>query len=162
MASPAAKGQVGRDITPAVRAGSPNDGVRELFEALERRAFEIFGSNGHSAGNDIADWQQAERELLHPAHITISESDQSFTVEAEAPGFAANEIEASIEGRRLTISGKREKREDRTDKKAVYSERCSNQILRMVDLPAEVKAEGAKAKLKNGVLSLDIPKAAQA
>jgi len=159
MALTAAKSEAGRDTGPALRAGAPNDGVKEMFEALARRAFEIFQSNGHSAGNDVADWQQAEREILHPAHIAVSETDQNFTIESEVPGFAANEIEVSVEGRRLTISGKGEKHEERKDKKTIYSEHCSNRLLRVVDLPAEVNAEGAKATLKKGILSLEIAKA---
>jgi len=78
------------------------------------------------------------------------------------PGFAAQELEVNIDGQRLTISGKREKREERKDKKSVYSEYCSGQVLRVVDLPGGVKADAATASLKDGILEVEIPKAAPA
>lgn len=154
--------QPNRDGAPAVHVGPPNDGIQEMFESLARRAFEIFESNGHGLGHDLENWAQAERELFHPAHLEISETDGKFAVRAEVPGFSAKELEISMDGRRLTISGKREKREERKDKKRIYSEYCSDQVLRAVDLPADVNAERGSAYLKNGILELEIPKAAPA
>jgi HSP20 family protein len=78
------------------------------------------------------------------------------------PGFNAKELEINIEDRRLTISGKRETHEEGKDKKTVYSEYCSDQLLRVVDLPGDVKAELAKANLKDGILEVEVPKAAPA
>ena len=78
------------------------------------------------------------------------------------PGFNAKDREINVEGRRLTISGKREKHEERKNKKIIYSEMCSDEVLRVVDLPADINAEAAKANLKDGVLQLEIPKAAPA
>ena len=79
------------------------------------------------------------------------------------PGFNEKEIEVSVEPRRLTITGKRETETKEEKKgKTVYSESCSDQILRIVDLPANVDAEKATATLKNGVLHLTMPKAAKA
>ncbi|MGH9552957.1 MAG: Hsp20/alpha crystallin family protein, partial [Terriglobales bacterium] len=84
-------------------------------------------------------------------------------VQAEVPGFNENEIEVSVEPGRLTIAGRRET-DTRKEKKGktIYAQSCSNQILRIVDLPASVDAEKATATLKNGVLQLTMPKAAQA
>ena len=92
----------------------------------------------------------------------MSESAEGFTVRAEVPGFAAKELEVNLDGQRLTISGKRETREERKDQKSVYSEYCSGQVLRVVDLSADVKAESATASLKDGILEVEIPKAAPA
>ena len=96
------------------------------------------------------------------ACFILAESDGSFTVNAEVPGFAAENLEVNIEGRRVTISGKRERHEERKDKKTIYSEACSDQILRVAELPGDVTPDGAKATLKNGMLELQIPKAAPA
>ncbi len=57
-------------------------------------------------------------------------------------GFSEKEIEVSVEPSRLTISGKREtETKSRKQGKTVYSEFCSDQILRVVDLPGSVDAE---------------------
>lgn len=151
-----------RETSPAIHVGPPNDGIKEMLDSLARRAFSIFESNGRRFGNDLADWLQAERELLHPAPLDVSESDGSFEVRTEVPGFEAKQLEINFEGRRLTISGKRETHQEHKDKKSVYFESCSDQVLRIVDLPADVNAEAARANIKDGILAVNIPKAAPA
>lgn len=151
-----------RESAPAIHVGPPNDGIKEMFDSLAQRAFSIFESNGRLFGNDLADWSQAERELFHPASLDVSESDNSFEVRAEVPGFEPRQLEINFEGRRLTISGKREKHEERKDKRSIYSESSSDQILRVVDLPADVNPAAARASLKDGILAIEIPKAVSA
>jgi HSP20 family protein len=61
----------------------------------------------------------------------------------------------------LTITGKRETSKEKKGN-AVYSEFCSDQVLRILDLPANVDTGKTTAILKNGVLHLTLPKAARA
>ena len=133
-------------------------------QAITQRAYEIFEGNGRRFGHDLEDWFKAEMDMLHPVHVNIAEAEDSLEVKAEVPGFSEKEIEISVEPRRLTITGKRETETKREEKKTktVYSEFCSNQILRTVDLPATVDAEKTTATLKNGVLQLTMPKTAKA
>jgi HSP20 family protein len=154
--------QSAREVTPGIRIGTVSNEIKQMFDSIARRAFQIFQSNGGGFGHDVEDWLQAERELFHASHLDLSETAESFTVRAEVPGFAAKELEVNIDGQRLTISGKREKSEERKDKKSMYSEYCSDQVLRVVDLPVGVKADAATASLKDGVLEVEIPKAAAA
>ncbi len=104
----------------------------------------------------------AEAELLHPAHVSISESDEALSVEAEVPGFGAKELEVRLEPRRLTISGRKEIGKEDKKGKTIYKEQCSSELLRVIDLPAEVNPAKTTATLKNGALELDMPKTAQA
>jgi HSP20 family protein len=134
----------------------------KMYDSIARRAFEIFESNGRNLGHDLEHWFRAEAELLHPVHVTLTEEAEALAVKAEVPGFAANELEVSIEPRRLTISGKRETKEERKEKKTIYSETCSNEILRVVEFPVNVDATKASATLHNGVLELKVPKTAPA
>ncbi len=153
---------VKKDSAPTIHFGAPDDGIKQMFDSLARRAFSIFESNGRRAGNELADWLRAEKELFHLTHVNLLESNDAFTVRVEVPGFAANDLEINIEGRQLTISGKREEHEERNEKKTVYSETCSDQILRSIELPADVDTEAAHATLKDGILELELPKAAPA
>jgi HSP20 family protein len=136
--------------------------VRELSNAIARRAFELFDGRGRADGHDLGDWFRAESEFLHPVHLNLAESGDAFTVRAEVPGFSAKELEVGVEPHRLTISGKRETSEEHTNKKTIYREQCSNQIYRAIDLPSEVDTSKVTATLKNGVLELSMPKAAKA
>lgn len=134
--------------------------VNELYDAVARRAFELFESDGAISGRDLDHWLRAEAELLHPAHVRIRESDEAITIDAEVPGFSANELQLSLEPRRLTISGKRQSSSEETRGKVLYSEACSSELLRSVELPVEVNASRATATLKNGILELTAPKLA--
>ena len=138
------------------------DRIQDMSNSIARRAFEIFEDRGRAFGHDLEDWLRAESEFLHPIHLDIAESDDAVTVRAEVPGFSAKELEVGVEPHRLTISGKREAKEDRTSKKTIYSEHCRNRIFRAIDLPAEVDTSKVTADLTDGVLELSMPKAAKA
>jgi HSP20 family protein len=134
--------------------------MNELYDAISRRAFELFEGDGRIIGRDLDHWFKAEAELLHPAHVQIKESGDAITVNAEVPGFNANELQLSLEPRRLTISGKKQSSSEEKKGNVVYSERCSNELLRSVELPVEVNVSRASATLNNGILELSAPKLA--
>lgn len=134
----------------------------EVFNRITKRAFEIFERNGRIFGHELDDWLKAEREFLHPVHIQLAESGESLNVQAEVPGFDEKDLEIKVEPRRVTISGKRETSKEEKKGKTVYSETGCDQILRVVDLPAEVETDKVTASLKNGILALTMPKVAKA
>src|SRR5947207_5849127 len=134
--------------------------VQELYDSVARRAYEIFDRKGRTCGRDLENWLQAESELLHPVHVDVAESDEGLTVRAEVPGFRVENLKVGVEARRLTIAGKREAEEERRGEKTIYKEYCSNEFLRVIDLPAEVVVGKAAATLRDGVLQLNMPKAA--
>ncbi len=135
--------------------------MNRLYESIARRAFEIFESDGGIFGRDLHHWFRAEAELLHPVHVHIAESGDALTVQAEVPGFSANELQISLEPRRVTISGKRETTAEHKQRKTIYNEQCSNEILRVIELPEEVDPSKTTATLKNGVLEFNMPKVAK-
>lgn len=136
--------------------------IDRTFDNIARRAFEIFERNGRNFGRDAEDWFKAESELLHPVHVTVTESGDTLEVKAEAPGFREKELEISVEPRRLTIAGKRESTKEEKKGKVISSTSCSDQILRVVELPTEIEANKVTATLKNGVFNLHMPKVAKA
>jgi HSP20 family protein len=135
--------------------------MHEVFDAIEKRAFELSDS-GRKIGQHLSDWLQAESEILHPLHLEIAETDETLTVRAEVPGFTAEELDINVQGKRLTIAGRQESKEDATKGKTIYSEHCAKEIFRSVDLPSDVDGANVDATLKDGVLSIKLPKAAHA
>ncbi|HUY13667.1 MAG TPA: Hsp20/alpha crystallin family protein, partial [Terriglobia bacterium] len=71
-------------------------------------------------------------------------------------------LQISVEPQRLTITGKRETKEEKKAEKTIYQERCSDELMRVIDLPAAVDPDKVKATLENGILALEMPKAAPA
>ena len=146
----------------AVKTTTPEsllDSMFKTFDAISRRAFEIFESNGRLDGHDVEDWFKAEKELFHPVHFEMTEADDSISVKAEVPGFTEKELQVTMEPNRLTISGKRESGKEEKKGKTTYSETCSNEIFRVVELPTEVDTEKVTATLRDGMLQLTMPKA---
>jgi len=155
--------------TTAVQRARPNapkmvkfetlvDSMNSLFNDITRRAYQIFEDNGHQPGHDLENWVRAERELLRPINLEMSETDEALQIKAEVPGFSEKELQISVEPRRLTITGKHESSKEEKKGKTIYSESSAADILRVVTLPAEVDAAKAAATLKDGVLNLTIPK----
>jgi HSP20 family protein len=136
--------------------------MERIYDAVARRAFEIFEGNGRWNGHDIDDWLEAESEIIHPMHLEISETNNSLTVKAEVPGFTAKELDVQVESYRLTISGKHESKEESSRETTIYSERCAKEVFRSIGLPAAVDATKVNATLKDGVLTVELPKAANA
>ena len=156
--------QMAPETSPLILVGSATifEQLHRTYEEIARRAFEIFESDGKPFGHDLEHWFKAESELLQPVHIDFEEGDDMLTVTAEVPGFNASELEISLEPKRLTLIGKKENKESEKNAKAIYKENRFSEILRVIDLPAEVDADKAVATLKNGVLRLELPKAASA
>ena len=154
--------QRAKETAPAKPAGSTNvfDRINDVRDSIAKRAFEIFEGKGRWLGRELDDWLRAESELLHPMHLELAESDSDLTVKAEVPGFNAKELEISIEPRRLMVTGKRETKDETKKGNTVYSELRGSEILRIVDLPAEVDISNVSAVLKDGMLNIKMAKAA--
>ena len=133
-----------------------------IYDSVSQRAFDLFEGNGRWFGRDLDDWFRAEAEILHPLHLELKETDGDFTLRAEVPGFTIKDLEINLEPRSLKIAGKREAKEEEKKGKMIRSELCADQILRTIDLPVDVDTSKATANLKNGVLTIDLPKAAHA
>lgn len=142
--------------------GDAFDQTQQSYNSIARRAFEIFDRNGRWPGRELQDWSRAESELLHPVHLEITETDDNLAVRAEVPGFSSKELKIDAEPRRLIISGKHEAQKANKKAKTLYSEQCAKEILRVVDLPEEIDNSKVTATLKDGILNLEMPKAAQA
>jgi len=135
--------------------------VKKLSEELSRRAYEIFEKNGRKSGHDVEDWYEAESEILPPMDLRIHESAEALTVEANLPGFHAKELAVSLEPWRLTISGEKEGAKEEKKGEVIFQGHWSEQLMRVIDLPAEINRAKATATLKDGHLEIKLPKAAK-
>jgi HSP20 family protein len=147
-----------RPSVKAAKAKNIFERMDRLYDTISRRAFELFEKDGRVDGHDLNHWLEAERELLHPVHIRMEETDGEFVVHAELPGFTASDIEVNVEPRRVTITGKRESKQENKKGDAIYVEHCSDEVFRTMELPVEVNPTKVTAALKDGVLDVQLPK----
>lgn len=142
----------------AIQPRDPFERADNIYEQIARRAFEIFQGNGGIAGGDVDDWLKAEAQILYPLQLEVKKTDAGVSVEAKVPGFEAENLAVGLEGRRLTITGKRESKMERKDEKGAYEEQTSDEIFRAIALPVDVDPDKATATVKNGILRLQMPK----
>jgi HSP20 family protein len=146
------------------RAPSPNivepegliERMEELHRAVAARAFELFAQRDGEPGRDLEDWLRAESEFVWPAPVEVIESDGKLCVRVEVPGFEANDLEVSVEPRRVMISGRRQEMAERATADSAVKETYVSQILRAVRLPSAVEPVGAAATLDDGILTIDL------
>ena len=128
--------------------------MKEFSQSVAHRAYEYFQARGGELGHELEDWFRAESELMEMVPVEIKESEKQVVVRAQVPGFAADEINVSVEPQRLIVSGKAEKMTEEKKKETLLSEVRSNQFCRELRLPAEVDPAKTTAVLKDGVLEL--------
>lgn len=127
-------------------------------QEIAKRAFELFEERGRRFGNDLEDWLKAEHELLRRVPIEIKDADGQLNLRAEVPGFTAENLKVSVDPKFVTIKGETESKEEKKEKDAYYSEWKSNKIFRTINLPHRVIPDQAKATVKDGILTITIPK----
>ncbi|MBN1220236.1 MAG: Hsp20/alpha crystallin family protein [Anaerolineae bacterium] len=94
--------------------------------------------------------------------VDVTESDREYKVSAELPGMDENDIEVTVANNILTISG--EKKEEKEDKGQDYYrlERSYGSFRRSIPLPPDTDSNKIDANFKKGVLSITLPKTAEA
>ncbi len=113
-----------------------------------------------------------EESFVRPTSITptaalgmpldVEETDHEYTIRASLPGFKPEEINVSLQGDVLTISGQHKGEEERREQNYLIRERRMGSVSRTVTLPSRVQADQAKAEYENGELVLTLPKAEEA
>ncbi|SFC51464.1 Hsp20/alpha crystallin family protein [Tropicimonas isoalkanivorans] len=103
-------------------------------------------------GERMTDWVAPASEA--------SGKDNAYKISVELPGVAEKDIELGVEDGVVTLSG--EKRTEREDKGETwfFSERQYGSFSRSFRLPPDADAKGLDAHLKDGVLTITVPKKA--
>lgn len=97
--------------------------------------------------------------------VDVSETDAEVQVQTDLPGFKPEEVDIEINDNYLTISGTHtEEQEDKPGNGRKYHqvERRSGSFSRSVLLPCAVKQDAVEAELKEGVLTVTLPKSEEA
>lgn len=94
--------------------------------------------------------------------VDVCETEEAYVVKAELPGMSRDDLDITLENNVLRLSG--ERKFDRDEKKENYHriERSYGAFSRAFALPTQVDAERVQAAFQDGVLTITVPKAAQA
>jgi HSP20 family molecular chaperone IbpA len=96
--------------------------------------------------------------------VNVKETEKAYILEAELPGLDENDINVRLDGSNLTIESKKtEEKQDKNEEGSfLIRERRFSSFGRSFKLPENADREGIAASFKNGILSLEISKKAEA
>ncbi|MFZ9882590.1 MAG: Hsp20/alpha crystallin family protein [Phycisphaerales bacterium] len=90
--------------------------------------------------------------------VDVSESDDEVVVRAEIPGIAARELEITVAGTTLNISGKKEEKEECEGEDFYRCERRFGSFRRIIEMPESIDPDKVVADADNGVITIRIAK----
>ncbi|HUW19460.1 MAG TPA: Hsp20/alpha crystallin family protein [Sedimentisphaerales bacterium] len=105
-------------------------------------------------------WPTYEHRLW-PA-IDVADNEDAIVVKAEVPGCKADDINISVHGSTLTITGEKKQEEEKKEKGYYHMERSYGSFRRDLSLPNDVDTTKVDAACKDGVLTITLPKAEKA
>jgi len=142
-------------LIPWKRGGAPSRGVRPFSWNLgefDRLFDDMWGGVGDAPARAVG----------FSPRVDIHEDESEYRITAELPGLEEKDFDIHLEGGVLTLKG--EKRTEHSEEREGYRhvETVAGAFERRFQLPAEVDAKAVAATYKNGVLSVTLPKAAEA
>ncbi len=94
--------------------------------------------------------------------MNITHDRDNYYIRAELPGMKAEDLDISVTGDSLSISGERKIPDEGKDVRYHRRERESGRFNRIISLPAHVDSDKVEASFVNGVLTVVLPKAEEA
>lgn len=94
--------------------------------------------------------------------LEVRETDQAYQVTADLAGFDQKDVQIDLNDNVLILQGERRDEHSESGDGRYYTERAYGRFERRIPLDHEVEADKVQARLKNGVLDIEIPKSTQA
>ena len=90
--------------------------------------------------------------------IDLIDKDTDYVLMADLPGYTPENIKISVQENGIHLKGKVQEEKEATQGDFQVKERSFGTFSRSIPLPAQIKTEEARAKFKNGVLEITLPK----
>ena len=136
-----------RDTTPAPREDA-FDPFTSFRRDVERTFDDFFRGFGSSFGS---------LDRLTPS-VRVTETDIEIVVTAELPGLDDKDLDVTLSGDVLTITGQEKSEHEQKDGDSYYVERSYGSFSRSLRLPFVADGDKVEAKYDNGMLTVRVPK----
>lgn len=94
--------------------------------------------------------------------VDVTEDDKAYRIAAELPGLEEKDIEVSVTGDLLTLKGEKRQEKAEKNKNWYVSERSYGSFQRAFELPQGIDRDKIAAEFAKGVLTVTLPKSAEA
>ncbi len=134
--------------------------LMQFHQEIDRMFEDAFRSFGFPALNSEmpkpGTWLQ-QLQTFNP-ELNISSDDKEYTITLEAAGLEDKDISINIDDRCLIIQGNKEEESENKEKSFYRIERRYGSFQRVLALPDDADDESIKASMKNGLLTIHIPR----
>jgi HSP20 family protein len=151
----------GRGSEPAVRG---ERGGRDAVAALQNdvnRAFADFLRLSNAPFSPFSGWPGSFLDNSG-VQVDVAETDKEVKVSAELPGVDEADIDVRVSDGMLVISGEKKADREVDEDGYILHERSFGRVERIVPLPDSIDLSAAQASFKSGVLTVTVPKTAEA
>ncbi len=150
-----------QETQPAIRkeSWSPLQNLRDEFEQL----FDDFDPFRSRARFPLSrfDPDKLRTWAVKPA-MDLVERDGGYAISAELPGMDMKDIEIKLSNGSLVIKGEKNEETEEKTEDCLHSERRYGSFYRSMRLPEDIDTDNISAGYANGVLTVDLPKSAEA
>ena len=130
---------------------TPKRNMLNIFDDVEQMMHQTFG---HSLENGSS-------RLSYSPLMNVSESESDYLIMMDIPGVEKKDVEINLKNSILTVSGERKTSEKSDENNRIWHETTYGTFSRSFELTSDIVEEKIKAKFKDGVLNITIPKAAE-
>ena len=136
------------------------DELQKFTARVQRRAFELFESEGHKHGRQLDHWLEAEKQELSGQSLALINTADEIEVRLCLPDFKASELEVSALPDALLVKAETSLDKETTEEGIHSLEYRNESFFRKVALPQAINVERVTAKFERGILCIVAQKAA--
>lgn len=97
-------------------------------------------------------------ETMWSPSLDFSETEKEYIARVEVPGIPKDDLEVNVEGRMLTVTGRRSFEKEEKTEDYFWREREQGRFVRTVQLPSNVDATKVVASCEDGIMTIRLPK----
>ena len=134
------------------------DRMKEIYEAVENRAYELFAEREYEIGHNLEDWLIAEAELLTPPpQVQVVETESQIIVMATIAELSKTSLNIGVLPKRLILNGTKEWSADQPQDR-VIREKEGREFFVLLALPDNIEPANIKARSRGDRLELSLPR----
>ena len=133
--------------------------LNDITEEVRRRAFNLFERRGRAIGSDLANWFEAEREVVWAPPSEVIENKDNYQARIALPGFQPKDLQVVATPDALIVEAETKHSHHGKDGKVRLCEFSDKKMFRRLDLPSAIDVDRTTASLENGMLQVTAPKA---
>jgi len=136
------------------KAESIADELDHLHTEISQRAYDLFRNHGNLWSGPMADWFDAEQQLVWKPAIELRRKDGQFELLAATPGVEAKDLDVQITPEDLLIKADIHHKHTVEEGAVQVCEFTGGHLFRSVHFPEKVDPDSVMAEYRNGLLRI--------